>query len=92
MTGVTSDAAVASIKAPLSLLKSDSLLNLIINLVPIHQIDVNATKKSNISFTHEYLYNIRAYSEKCHLAKYMWNDLPQRTGQIPSLFTRWSFG
>mmetsp|Transcript_9783 Transcript_9783/g.12325 ORF Transcript_9783/g.12325 Transcript_9783/m.12325 type:complete len:466 (+) Transcript_9783:125-1522(+) len=59
MTGVTSDAAVASIKAPLSLLKSDSLLNLIINLVPIHQIDVNATKKvtslslTNTSTTYE---------------------------------------
>ncbi len=46
MTGFTSDAAVASIKASPSLLKSDSLLNLIINLAPAHQINVDATIKS----------------------------------------------
>lgn len=54
MTGVTSDAAVASIKVPLPRLKSDSLLNLIINLVPIHQINIDATKKgSSLSLTNK---------------------------------------
>lgn len=52
MTGVSSDAAVASVKAPLTLLKSDPLLTLILSIAPQHQITINAAKKgSTLSLT-----------------------------------------
>lgn len=47
MTGVPSDAAVAKVKAPKSILKSDPLSNLILSVAPIHQINVDTTSKGS---------------------------------------------
>jgi aminoacyl tRNA synthase complex-interacting multifunctional protein 1 len=47
MTGVLSDAAVAKVMAPKSILKSDPLLNLILSVAPIHQINVDSTSKGS---------------------------------------------
>lgn len=52
MTGVPSDAAVASVKAPIAILTSDSLLNLILSIAPYHQINIDtASTGSTVSLS-----------------------------------------
>jgi hypothetical protein len=47
MTGVTSDAAIATITIPPPLLQSDPLLNLILSISPSHQLKIISKKKTN---------------------------------------------
>mmetsp|Transcript_19654 Transcript_19654/g.24236 ORF Transcript_19654/g.24236 Transcript_19654/m.24236 type:complete len:483 (-) Transcript_19654:46-1494(-) len=51
MTGVSSDAAIARIETPISLLQSDSLLNLIVSIAPPYQINVCKLKKGSLSLS-----------------------------------------
>ena len=49
MTTVTSNAAVVTVNATNALLKSDSLLNLILRVAPTHQINVSVSKSGPLS-------------------------------------------
>ncbi len=49
MTAVTSNAAIATLKATNSSMKSDALLNLIIRVAPIHQINVVLSKSGSLA-------------------------------------------